>query len=114
MTNIIEITTNKLLNEIVEEAVRQAVRQQSNANKEYDKQKELEQTGKPFNFTQKHLMEEGSHACCQILQTIFGGYPYQHFAAIEKIVNENKSDILGYDCQDYVTLFVEAYEAIRK
>lgn len=110
MKNLVELATNKVMNEMVEQAIREAARLQSKANKEYNKQKELQEAGEKYDFTVKHHMEEGARAVCQILWKIFGGYPYQSIRAIEKIAQENASEILGYDCRDYIELFTEAFE----
>lgn len=110
MKNMVELATNKVMNEMVEEAIRQAAMLQSKANKEYNKQKALQEAGEKYDFTVKHHMEEGARALCQVLWTLFGGCPMDSISAIEKMVRENESEILGYDCQDYIALFTEAFE----
>lgn len=112
MKNLVELTTNKLLNEIVDTAVRQALIQQVKCNEEYEKQREPEDAGQPFNFTVSHILREGAHHTCEVLWKIFGGYPYEHHNAIEKIAARgNNSHHLGYDCRDYVEMYMEALEA---
>jgi Ribonuclease G/E len=110
MKNFMELMANKAMNEIIDTAVREALKLQVKANVEYAKQKELELSGKPFDFTKKHILEEGSHAVCEVLWRTFGGLGIDSINAIEKIARENKSNILGYDCQDYVSLFLEVFE----
>lgn len=114
MKNLIEVVTNKLLNEVVDTAVREAVKLQKKANDEYAKQCELRDNSQPYSFTMKHTLCEGVGAVCDVLWRIFGGYPIDSINAIEKIASANESQTLGYDCQDYVALFVDALEEVRK
>lgn len=110
MKNLVELSTNKLLNEIVDTAVRQALIQQIKCNEEYEKQKKLEQAGQPFNFTVSHILREGAHHTCEVLWKVFGGYPYEHHNAIEKIAAGDKGPYIGYDCRNYVEMYMEALE----
>ena len=112
MRDMISAVTNKMLNEMVETAIRQAVQLQVKANKEDAKQRELRDSNKPYDFRMKHQMLEGSHAVCEVLWRVYGGYPYQMHKAIEILVDENKSKSLGLDCQDYIALFEDALKKV--
>lgn len=111
MKNLTEVTSNKMLKEIVDRTVREAVKLQKRADSEYTKQKDLEEAGKPYNFTKKHTLEEGARALAEVLWTIFGGMPINSINAIRTITRENNSPHVGGDSQDYVTLFLDALQA---
>jgi hypothetical protein len=110
LRNLTEYATNKLLNEIVDEAVREALQLQRKADKIRREQAVFEVDGKPYNYRDAALLEEGVHGLCEVLWKVFGGLPAYSILAIEKISRENKSDVLGFDSQDYVELFMEAFE----
>ncbi len=110
MKNLTEVATNKVLNEMVDAAVREAVKLQVEANKERAKQKTFEMTGEHYAYTAAHKLEQGVKAVCEVLWKIFGGCTADSIWAINKIVMENNSEILGYDCQDYIQLFICAFE----
>lgn len=109
--NLIEVTTNKLLNDIVDTAVSEALILQQRADREGNKQEELKKAGQLYDYTMKNTIQQGVHAVCEVLWRIFGGCIADSIAAIEKIAAENKSSTLGYDCQDYVALFMEAFNS---
>lgn len=113
MRDLIGAITNKMLNEIVDETVREALKLQVKANKEYAKQKSLEESGEPYNYKLKHTLEEGVRGLCEVLWTTFGGCTADSMAVIREIADQNDSDHLGYDCQDYVSLFMEAFAERR-
>ncbi len=114
MRDLVGVIHSKAFHEIVDQAVREAVRLQVHANKEYDRQRLLEESGEDFNYLMKAGLEEGARALCQVLWRVFGGCPADSIEAIRKITRENKSDIPGYDSQDYVDLFMEAFEEGRQ
>ena len=114
MRDLVGVIQSKAFNEIVAQAVREAIMLQVRADKEYDRQRLLEESGADFNYSMKTGLEEGVRALCQVLWRVFGSCPYQSIQAIKKITRENKSDILGYDSQDYVDLFMTAFEEGRK
>ena len=111
MKNLIEVASNKALNEIIETAIKQAIILQVKANREYAIQKELESKGKKYNYMAKHIYEQGAHGCCEILWKFFGGYGYQHHNAIAKICECKDDGMLGSDCQDYVQMYIDTFEA---
>lgn len=110
MRNLTEVVNNKLLNDIVDETVRQALKLQREADKVREEQKAIQSEGKPYNYSQAVRLEEGVSALSNILWTVFGGMPIDSIQVIQRISRENTSDMLGYDCQDYVGLFMDEFQ----
>ena len=86
MHNMIELATNKVLNDLVDTTIREAIVLKKAAN------------------------DQGVSALCNVLWRLLGGCPADSVDAIHRIVAENKSEILGHDSQDYIKLFMDAFK----
>jgi len=104
-----KIITTKVLHDIMNTAIKEGVRIQRIADIEYAKQNNFEQSGQPYNYREKHLIEQGVSAVCEILWKIYGGCPMDSIQAIRNITRNNPSNTAGYDNQDYVLMFSEAF-----
>lgn len=107
MTNLIEVTTNKILNEMVDQAIREAIHLQRKADTEHKNQCERREAGQEFNFALYHAYVEGARGLGQALQKLFGGYPAHIHRAIEKLSKENHDICCSVD---FVNIFIKALE----
>jgi len=112
MKDMVELATNKLLNEVTEQAIREALILQRRANEERAAQKKLEDSGEPYNYTRVAILEDGAEACCQVIWKVFGELPIYIISAIRKIAEENNSPYIGRDSQDYIDIFAAAFEEV--
>jgi len=112
MKNLIKPLTNKMLNEIVGKAVKEATALQAQVNQEAAEQDILRKDNQPYSYMKAHDLEKGVHAVCEVLHTIFGGLPIYTIETIRKVTLENNQNgLIGYDGQDYVEMFTNAFEA---
>ena len=108
MENLVETSTNRVLNNMVSRAIREAIILQQKANEEAIIQKQREVAREPYSYMVVHALRDGVRAISHVLQEMFGELPIDCIRAIEIIVEENKNDThLGYDSRDYVKLFKE-------
>ena len=99
MHDLAKVATNRILNQMVNCAIRKAIL--------------LERTAQESECPA--LMRMGVNALVEVLWQVYGGYSADCAIAIQNIVAENeKNDCLGYDSRDYIKMFEEALEDVRR
>lgn len=114
MKNMVEVATNKMLNDVVDTTIRQALMLQRQANDIRAEQTALRAEGKPYNFLKAATFEGGVRSLCLVLWTVFGGMPIESINAIQQLAEEPANKHLAYESRDCIGMFMEILEKEKK
>lgn len=98
MENLIQTSTNRILNNMTDRAVREAIKLERQARDAGDRKV-------------ANTLREGVRALARVLWELFGGLPIDNINAIRELVDEHEGETyLGCDSRNYVRLFQKALE----
>jgi hypothetical protein len=114
MKNLVEVATNKMLNDVVDTTIRQALMLQQGANSIREHQEELLPERRTAPSVRAVALEEGARSLCQVLWRVFGGMPIDSIRAIERLAEEPANKHLAYESRDCIGMFMEILEEVKK